>query len=228
MTVSKLVTIGLIGGIVAALSPVAAQQTQLSDKAVQAYMDYAWSIMPQKFTKPDGKVILIDKSSRDKVDVPIPTARDAVMAGRRSAYAQACVYPREQVANYRSLMIREEDKKKWTDQQLMFINQIHLTTVMMLNGTIELIEVDGGGKTVKVEEQKSPKLGRPSETVCQDIVNQIAEYVKAGPKIPVSGLIDKEEPAATAAAGAPTTTGATPAKTTPAAATPAAPAAKKN
>lgn len=229
MTVWKLVTIGIVAGFALTSTAATAQQAQqqLSDKVVQAYMDYAWSMMPQKFTRPDGKVIVIDKAARDKVEVPVPTARDAVMAGRRSAYAQACTLPREQIANYRSLMVREEEAKKWSDQQLMFINQIHLTTVMLLNGTIELVEDNGGGRKVVVDPQGSvkSKLGQPSGEVCKDVLGQIAAYVAAGPKIPTSGLTD-EAPAtapasATAAApSAPATTGATPAKSTPAASPP--------
>jgi hypothetical protein len=225
MTVSKLVTIGAVAGLALTSAAAMAQQAQqqLSDKAVQAYMDYAWSIMPQKFTRPDGKVIVIDKAARDKVEVPVGTARDAVMAGRRSAYAQACTLPREQIANYRSLMVREEETKKWSDQQLMFINQIHLTTVMLLNGTIELVEDNGGGRKVVVDPQASvrSKLGQPSGEVCKDILGQISAYVAAGPKIPTSGLVD-EAPATAAAPSAPATTGATPtpAKSTPTAASP--------
>ena len=40
-------------------------------------------------------------------------------------------------------MRREEAKAKWTDQQMLFINQLHLFTVMTLTGKVKLVEKDG-------------------------------------------------------------------------------------
>ena len=57
-------------GIVAvavALLPLAGASAQtavpkeLSERSVKVLMDYAWSILPAKFTTPEGKVIEVDK-----------------------------------------------------------------------------------------------------------------------------------------------------------------------
>ena len=211
----------LVLAMIAATPALAQQPPQLSDDAVKKYMDYAWEMLPEKFTKPDGGVILIDKTARAKIEVPVETGRDAIMAGRRTAYAQACGFGEVQVAHYRSLMVREEEKKKWTEPQMMFISQIHITTGMLLNGTIRLVETDAGGKEIKVEEETAPKISKPSDAVCNDMLAQIETYIKAGPKIPYNpnapdaAAAAPAAPAAKAAAkpaAAPATTGATPAK----------------
>ena len=195
----------------------AQQPVQISEDAVKKYMDYAWEMLPDKFTKPDGAVVKIDKSDRTKIDVPVEVGRDAVLAGRRSAYAQACGFAEEQIANYRSLMIREEGRKKWSDAQMMFINQIHMTTGMLLNGTIRLVETDAGGKEVKVEEETAPKIKvKDSDPICNEILAQIKDYVEKGPPIPYNPKAQeaaaKAPAAAPAAATPPATTGTTPVK----------------
>lgn len=204
--------IGLALLFFACTVPTSASAQQLSDDAVKKYMDYAWDMLPDKFTKPDGKLIKIDKAQRASVDLPVEVGRDAILAGRRSAYAQACGFAEEQVANYRSLMVREEDKKKWSDPQMMFINQIHMTTGMLLNGTIKLVETDTGGKEIKVEEETAPKINKPSDQVCNDILAQIKTFVETGPKIPYQPTAAAADGTAKSASSAPTTTGATPAQ----------------
>lgn len=71
------------------LMPVAAATAQeLSEMAVKSFMDFAWSLTPQQFSKPDGTVIQIDKKKRDEVMIPIDIARDVIKVGRLSAHAQ--------------------------------------------------------------------------------------------------------------------------------------------
>ena len=111
-------------------------------------MDYAWSLTPQQFSKQDGTVIIIDKKKKAEVMVPIDVAREVIRVGRISAHAQVCKLNDHQIVNHRSLMKREEEKKTWTDQQLVYINQLHLTTVMLLTGKIRLVEKDGDKEVV--------------------------------------------------------------------------------
>lgn len=192
-----------------------AQEQQLSELAVKKYMDYAWSMTPSKFTRPDGKVIEIDKKLRDKILIPIPEAREVIMAARRTAWAQACELAQDQVDNYRSLMKREEGSGKWSDQQIIYINQLHLTTVMLLAGTVKLVELQDGNKEVVIEE-KAARLKSCTEEEAKRVRDQIATYVKSGPPL-VRAAAD---PAATPAAStAPATTASTPASG-PAGATP--------
>ncbi|MEQ1671645.1 MAG: hypothetical protein ABL893_12355, partial [Hyphomicrobium sp.] len=146
-----------LGGYAA---PASAQE--LSEKAINSFMDYAWSLTPQQFSKPDGTVIQIDKKKKEQVLVPVETAREVIKAGRLSAHAQVCDLRDDQVVNHRALMRREEIKKKWTPQQMVYISQLHLTTVMLLTGKIKLVEKEGD-KEVVVDEGKAPPLQSCSE-----------------------------------------------------------------
>jgi hypothetical protein len=191
--------------------PAAAQNKELSDKSVLTLMQYAWSLVPNKFTSPDGKVIEVDKSKPSEVVVPMETAREAIKVARLSAYAQVCDLIEEQRANYHTFMKREEAKAKWTDQQLLFINQLHLFTVMTLTGKVKLVEKDGD-KEVILNSDKPEKAPTCTDTERKKVESQIKSYVAANMA---------PAPAAPAAAAAP----AAPAP--PAAPTPVRPASQK-
>ena len=157
-----------------------AQTKDLSDKSVLTLMKYAWSMVPDKFTTPLGKTILIDRSKPSESIVPMETAREVIHVARLSAYAQLCELTEEQRANYQTYMRREEAKGKWTDQQMLFINQLHLFTVMTLTGKVQLIEKDGD-KQVVVQEGKPAKTESCSDTEKQKIQAQIMAFVNANP-----------------------------------------------
>lgn len=163
----------------AAAAPAAAQE--LSDKSVRTFMEYAWSLVPARFTKPNGEVVEVDKKKRDEVMVSPEIAREIIRVGRISAHAQVCNLPEDQVMNYRSMMKREGDKKQWTPQQMIYISQLHLTTVMLLTGKIKLVEKQGD-KQVVIEEKKSPVQTCPPEQAAK-VKELITAYVKAGPPI---------------------------------------------
>ena len=210
-------TAGLVMvGALCAAAPAAFAQ-DISDKSVEAFMEYAWSMTPAKFTKPSGAVVEINKKEREKVVVPVDTAREVIRAGRMTAHAQMCELSDLQVLNYRSLMKRESDKKKWSEQQMIYINQLHLTTLMLLTGKIQLVEQEGGGKQPVVEDTKGESKSCSDEQ--RKKVKEIIEaYLKTGPAVSL-------DPPPPAAASGPATG---PAGATPAAATmPAAPPAKK-
>lgn len=190
----------LIGGAVAAatvmLAPVAsAVEGGLSDRSVQVIMEYAWSLTPAQFSKKDGTVIIVDKNKREQAMVPLDVAREVVRVGRLSAHAQVCNLPEEQTLNHRSLMRREVEKKKWSDQQELYINQLHLTTVMLLTGKIKLVEKDGD-KEVVIDEKQAPQQTCTEEQK-QKVKDLIAAYVKTGP-----ALASNEKSANPAAPGA--------------------------
>jgi hypothetical protein len=169
-------------GVVFALAvcggPAAAQNKELSDKSVLTLMQYAWSLVPNKFTSPDGKVIEVDKSKPSEVVVPMETAREAIKVARLSAYAQVCDLLEEQRANYQTFMKREEAKAKWSDQQLLFINQLHLFTVMTLTGKVKLVEKDGD-KEVILNSDKPEKAPTCTDTERKKVESQIKSYVAA-------------------------------------------------
>jgi hypothetical protein len=164
-------------GLWGASVPAGAQE--LSEHAVRSFMEYAWSLTPQQFSKPDGSVIVIDKNKKSEVEVPLDVARDVIKVGRLSAHAQICDLRDDQVLNHRALMRREEARKRWTPQQLVYISQLHLTTVMLMTGRIKLVEQEGD-KQVVVDEKK-----RPPQTCSEEqrgkIKELIASYVAASP-----------------------------------------------
>jgi len=157
-----------------------AQTKELSDKSVLTLMKYAWSMVPEKFTTPLGKTILVDRSKPSESIVPMETAREVIHVARLSAYAQLCELAEEQRSNYQTYMRREEAKGKWTDQQMLFINQLHLFTVMTLTGKVQLIEKDGD-KQVVVQEGKPVKTESCSDTEKQKVQAQIMAFVNANP-----------------------------------------------
>ena len=175
-----------IGGLGAA-----ARADELSEKAVRSFMEYAWSLTPQQFSTQDGGLIVIDKSRKDENMVPVDVARDVIMAGRLSAHAQICELGDDQIANHRAMMRREEVLKKWTPQQMVYISQLHLTTVMMLTGRIKLVEQDGD-KKVLIDETKDPRQTCTDEQR-KKVKEMITAYVAASPtpqdvaKIPKPG-----------------------------------------
>lgn len=180
----------------AAWAPVAtAAEGELSDKSVQVIMEYAWSLTPAQFSKKDGTVIVVDKNKREQAMVPLDVAREVVRVGRLSAHAQACNLPEEQTQNHRSLMKRELNKKKWSDQQELYINQLHLTTVMLLTGKIKLVEKDGD-KEVVVDEKQAPQQTCTDEQR-QKVRDLVAAYVKAGPALASAAEPGAATPAST-------------------------------
>jgi hypothetical protein len=122
-------------------------------------------------------------------------------------------------------MRREILKKKWTDQQLLYISQLHLTTVMLLTGKIKLVEKNGD-KEVVVEESKTNTQTCSQEQKAK-VKEVITAYVKAGPAIASAPPAAGAAPVAGAPAGAPATTASVPAAAPAPAAPAAAPPAEK-
>ena len=173
--------LALIGAVIIAAAAAPAGAQELSDKSVRTFMDYAWSLTPGKFTKPDGSSVLIDRKNREKMTVPLDSARPVIMAGRLTAHAQMCELAEEQVLNYRSLMTREERSKKWSPQQMIYINQLHLTTVMLLTGQIKVIEREGDKKVVVDPGKAQPKTCTDEQRKKVKVL--IQAYVKSGPRL---------------------------------------------
>lgn len=195
-------------------STASAGAQDLSEHAVRSFMEYAWSLTPQQFSKPDGTVIVVDKHKKAEVEVPLDTAREVIKAGRLSAHAQICDLRDEQILNHRAMMRREEVKQKWTPQQMVYISQLHLTTVMLLTGRIKLVEKQGD-KEVVVADKKEPAQTCTEEQKAK-VKELVTAYIAASPPISaVAKLYGNDKRPATAAAktapaqGAPTATGST-------------------
>ena len=173
---------GALAGLLASLClvPAAAAADELSDKSAQVVMEYAWGLVPQQFTMPNGKTILIDRKKKEDIVVPLDVAREVIRVGYRSALAKVCNLNEDQIKNYNSLMHREIEKKKWTDQQLIYISQLHLTTMMLLTGRIKLIDKEGGKEVVEVD---SPSKLQCAPEQAAKIKSEIDTYVASGPAL---------------------------------------------
>jgi hypothetical protein len=161
-----------------ATTPAVAQSKELSDKSVQTMMQYAWSLMLPKFTT-NGKEVVVDLNKPQENMVPVDAAREVIRVGRISANAQMCGLVDDQTAVHQTLIRREVDKKKWTDQQMMFVNQLHLFTVMLMTGGVKVVEKEGdkeGGKEVVLD---NAKLAAP-KNACTDVEKKkVEEQIKA-------------------------------------------------
>ncbi len=222
--------------LVASFAVMPASAQELSEKATRAFMEYAWSLTPEAFTKPNGETIQIDKTKKDQVMIPLDVAREVIRAGRLSAHAQVCELTQEQADNHNSLMRRETLSKKWTPQQLVYINQLHLTVVMLLTGRVKLVEKaddkpgappadKAGDKEVVIEEGTKQAQTCTAEQK-QKVKDLITAYVKTGPAPPTPTAAATPAPTEQPASSSPPASPA-PAAPAPAAEKAAPPAAQK-
>lgn len=149
----------------------------LSDKSVATLMEYAWQILPTKFTAPSGKVIEVDKKNkRDQATIPVETAREVIRVAYNSAQAQVCEMWEEQATNFETLMRRENAKKKWTDQQMLYITTLHRMTIHTVAGKIRVVEKEGELK-VFLEPIEPGKDTCPTDKK-KKVAEAIESYVK--------------------------------------------------
>ena len=104
---------------------------------------FALTTIPSEIKQPDGKVLKIDRQNLERILVPLDDARRIILTARNSAHAQMCDMPELQAENYLALMRSEQAKKKWSQEQMLFINRLHLFTVMWLTGNVKFLEKDG-------------------------------------------------------------------------------------
>lgn len=177
-----MVAVSVLAIAIGGTAPAVAQKKQLSDKSVKTLMRYAWSLVPTKFRTPKGKIIVTDKTKPELAKVPIDVAREVIRVGRLSGYAQNCDLPAAQLANFRTMMRLERAKNKWSDQQLLFINQLHLLTVMWLTGQAKVVS-EGEGKDPKIKNRDAAATKKPScdAKLKKQVEEEIYKYVKAHP-----------------------------------------------
>ena len=174
----SLLTLGVVALLTGVSADVAfAQKKGLSDRSVKVLMDYAWAILPGKFTTPSGKVIKVDKTKREPIMVPVDVARSIVSVARLSAHAQICKLPEAQAANYRTMMRDQKITGNWTDQQMLYVSQLHLFTVMWLTGNVRIQE-EKDGKKIELKSRKDRKEQTCSEEQRVKVAAAIGKYVK--------------------------------------------------
>jgi hypothetical protein len=158
----------------------AAQEKDLSDKSVRVLMRWAWTMLPEKFTPPSGKTIVVDKKKPQEVEVPLDTARETVKVGNLSAQAQLCDLMEEQQANYETLMLRQKTSGKWSEQQMLYIQKLHQVTVMIMTGKITITEKEGDVVVAKRDAKTNPNQ-QCSDDNRSKVKAQITTYINSGP-----------------------------------------------
>ncbi len=156
--------IGLAGVVALAMggSAGAAEAKDLSDKSVKVLMEYAWTILPAKFTMPDRRVVEVDKKNKKKETmVPTDVGREVIITGYHSAQAQLCEMWEEQTQNYDAMIRIQRAKHNWSDQQLLYITTLHRMTIHMAAGKLKVTESKG-------ERQVSLEPIEPSKDTCND------------------------------------------------------------
>lgn len=123
---------------------------QLSAKSVNLISGFALTTIPSEIKQPDGTVLKIDRKDIDKIRVPLEDARRIILVARNSAHAQMCDMPELQAENYLAMMRAEHAKKKWSKEQMLFINRLHLFTVMWLTGNVRFLDKGDGKKEPEV------------------------------------------------------------------------------
>ena len=158
------------------------KQEELSPKSVRLISGFALSTIPSEIKQPDGTVIKIDRSNVDNIVVPMDDARRVIMTARNSAHAQVCDLPELQAENYLAMMRAEQAKKKWSKEQMLFINRLHLFTVMWLTGNVRFMEKDGKKEPQIISEpdKGEKKTCTPEEK--EGVKANIEAYLKSAQK----------------------------------------------
>ena len=196
-----------LGERAAAAAPAAQQKSGLSDSAVRVLMTYAFSIIPEERSGPDGKPVKVDKSDAKKFLIPDEDARRVIRAATRSAYAEACELADLAAANYKALMRSEVAKKTWSEEQLLMINALHIFSASYFAGNVNISDGPEAqaapADTTTVSKDAAPAQGpdpaaaetgiiAPKRLQCppeqkQKVENAINAYVQAANAPPAQG-----------------------------------------
>jgi hypothetical protein len=153
-----------------------ADEEQLSVKSVKLITGFALTTIPSEIKQADGSVLKIDTSNLENILVPLEDSRRIIMVARNSAHAQMCDMPELQAENYLALMRTEQAKKKWSKEQMLFINRLHLFTVMWLTGNVKFIEKEDGKKEPQVTSEERPN---PNKDCSDDEKNRVKANIEA-------------------------------------------------
>lgn len=184
------IKVAAAAAVIAFAAPALAQGQggTISDKTVATLMEYAWGSVPPQITLRSGKVVKFDRSKRQEIELPLPEAKEIVIAAYRSYEAQICDLPAAMVANRDAMMARFLKKKDWSEQQVQYANLLHAFVVSYTAGKVELRYVDPDKKEVKVSEIEPERVIEPKK--CSDeqrksVDERIYSYYKSTPGIEI-------------------------------------------
>ncbi len=153
--------------------------SELSDRRLKIVMNFAWELVPEKYTPRSGKTIVVDKKKPATAMVPPDVAREVIKVGYRSGHAQRCDLLEEQKANFETMMRREQAAKKWSDQQLLYIQKLHQVTIMLIAGSAVIVEKEGE-QIIAQKEAKTNIKGPCTEEQRKSVREAIKTYIDAG------------------------------------------------
>ena len=120
------------------VSPVAEQQPKEkkkpSDRTVRVIMGWAFAAVPET-VKRGGKDVKLDRTNPKDFYIPIEDARRVIRVSMRSANADLCDLKEMEGRNFLKLMSNEKALKKWTPNQMTFIQQLHIATGLVITGS---------------------------------------------------------------------------------------------
>ena len=146
-------------------------QSEPSDKVVKFLSNIAFLQMPARIKYSETEIVEFDKSDRSKSEIPNEVARRIVKVGYNTGRAQNCGMQAYEIANYQALMREHRLQKKFTKTQMGFISSLHLVTVMMKAG-----QIDVSSGAVKKPAAKPAKKSCP-ENIQAQIRKDIESYV---------------------------------------------------
>jgi predicted Rdx family selenoprotein len=152
---------------------------ELSEKRLNTLMKFAWENVPEKYTPRSGKTIVVDKKKPAAAMVPADVAREVIRVGHRSGHAQRCSLFEEEKANFETMMRREQAAKKWSDQQLLFMQKLHQVTIMLIVGKATFVEHEGE-QIISQKEAKTNITAPCTDDQKKDVRDQIKAYIDAG------------------------------------------------
>lgn len=188
-------------------------KTGPSDQAVHAMMGLAFDQLPNQFSFPSGKTIVLNKKKPNEIVVPIEVGREIVTAAYRSYEAKICNLAEELSANRDSMMARQKATGKWNEQQMQYIHMLHVTVVLYTAGQLKITLLPDGDRAVAdtdpKPEERIVKAETCNEQRKQRVQESIAAYVRSGPALPIAAKMRPAPAPPVAAATPPPASGAT-------------------
>ena len=181
-----------------ALAPAQAQGKGISDASASALMNDTWYAMPAQYTRRSSEVIVVDKTKKQEVVVPLEKGKEVIHAAYRSGKAHYCGMLEEYEANFKTLLSREHASGRWTKQQFLYIEMLHNYTMQFSLGKIRIKLGEDGKKDFEVIE-KGPLWTKPCTDDDRKIISsQILAFIKANAApLPAAPATQRAEPTPT-------------------------------
>lgn len=127
-----------LGLVLSLASSVAAQEAKKkkspSDRTVRVIMGWAFAAVPET-VKRGGKEVKLDRTNPKDFYIPVEDARRVIRVSIRSVNADLCGLNKMEAQNFLKLMSSEKALKKWTPNQMTFIQQLHIATGLVMTGS---------------------------------------------------------------------------------------------